>query len=343
MPVEVRLWEVQQGDVLKQVKPSKLDLEDRIEKWLEQDISMIGDDLLVIGRQVNTDFGGTIDLLCLHRSGDLVIVELKRDKTPRDITAQILEYGAWASGLSNEDVTEIAERHLGDRGSLEAVFRERLKAEFPDVLNERHRMLIVAAEIDDKSERIVKYLSGTYGVWINAVTFQYFRDEQSQELVARVFLIDLGQIEHDAGKARSKRKPPLTIEDLERSAEEKDVGDLFSRLHEELGSLFDRTVTTRSSLAFVGNLEGHYVTMFSLLPEKSNAQDGLYFQAYSHRLASYFNTDEAAVRSLLPKTAKEWKYYKGASRDYWGYAGFFQAGEDIERLVANLRRLKDSG
>ena len=55
-----------------------MDLEERIENWLEKDISIIANDLLVIGRQVETDFGGVIDLLCLELDGDVIIVELKR-------------------------------------------------------------------------------------------------------------------------------------------------------------------------------------------------------------------------------------------------------------------------
>ncbi|MEM2292473.1 MAG: hypothetical protein QXX41_04285 [Nitrososphaerota archaeon] len=54
---------------------------------------MISDDLLVIGRQVKTAFEKYIDLLCIKRDGDLVIVELKKDKAPREVIAQILEYG----------------------------------------------------------------------------------------------------------------------------------------------------------------------------------------------------------------------------------------------------------
>ena len=92
MPQDVRIWEIQAGDHLAEFIPSKLDLEQRIETWLERDITTLSDDLLVIGRQVATSFGGVIDLLCLDSSGDTVIVELKRDKTPRDIIAQVLDY-----------------------------------------------------------------------------------------------------------------------------------------------------------------------------------------------------------------------------------------------------------
>ncbi|RLG19778.1 hypothetical protein DRN74_06385 [Candidatus Micrarchaeota archaeon] len=127
MPQDIRLWAIEKGDSLKEIRRSRLDWEERIEKWLEQDISIVSDDLLVIGRQVETDFGGLIDLLCLDRTGDLVIVELKRDKTPREVTAQALDYASWVKELSSERVTEIASKYFGGgcfaRGCLQAAFR----------------------------------------------------------------------------------------------------------------------------------------------------------------------------------------------------------------------------
>ena len=39
---------------------------------------------MLIGRQVRTGFGGIIDLLAIAPDGSLVLIELKRDKTPRE-------------------------------------------------------------------------------------------------------------------------------------------------------------------------------------------------------------------------------------------------------------------
>ena len=55
--------------------------------------------VLIIGRQVRTDLGGVIDLLGVDRQGNVVVVELKRDRTPRDVVAQALEYAAFAARL----------------------------------------------------------------------------------------------------------------------------------------------------------------------------------------------------------------------------------------------------
>ena len=149
---EVRILKILDRKKLKEIKKGKLDLEERIEDWLEHDISIISDGLLVVGRQVETDFGGIIDLLCLERNGDLVIIELKRQKTPREITAQVLDYASWVKDLSNEKITDIANNYLGDRAPLKEAFSNQFGVELPEILNEHHEMLIVASEIDDSTE-----------------------------------------------------------------------------------------------------------------------------------------------------------------------------------------------
>jgi RecB family endonuclease NucS len=97
----VRVWAVDESDSLKELELSKLDYEDRIETWMSDNVSVLVPDdsgLLVIGRQVRTVFGGRIDLLCINGDGDVVIVELKRGQTPREITAQALDYASWVQG-----------------------------------------------------------------------------------------------------------------------------------------------------------------------------------------------------------------------------------------------------
>ena len=76
-------------------------VESVLEEWLESNPGGILEDgpLLIIGRQVPTDLGKSIDLLGVDREGNVVVVELKRDRTPRDVVAQALEYAAFAAKL----------------------------------------------------------------------------------------------------------------------------------------------------------------------------------------------------------------------------------------------------
>lgn len=338
MPQQVRIWEILGRKNLKEIEKGKLDLEERIEDWIEQDISIISDDLMIIGRQVETDFGGIIDLLCLERNGDLVILELKKQKTPREITAQILDYASWVKDLSNEKITDTANNYLGDRGPLKEAFGNKFGDELPEILDEHHKMLIVASEIDGSTERIVKYLSDTYGVSINATTFEYFHDEDGREFLSKVFLIEPSQVEYRSQtRMSSKRRPYLTYEQLEEMADKNDVGELYRRLFVGLKAQFDHAGTTTSTAAFVGIIEGRRNTIFSIVPGESDSSKGLRFQVYIDRFADYLRTDKQNLLKILPPDLIDYIPWKDAPPML---AGFFGNSGEIERFLAEIARLK---
>jgi hypothetical protein len=338
MPQDVRIWEVLDGDELREIQKAKLNLEERIESWLEKDISIIASDLLVIGRQVETDFGGVIDLLCLEANGDLGIIELKRDKTPREITAQALDYASWVKDLSNDKITEIANKYLASNGPLEEAFKKRFGEDLPEILNEHHNMLIVASEIDSSSERIIKYLSDYYGVGINAATFHYFHDRDHQEFLARVFLIEPSQVERSTQiRTTSKRKPPLTYEELQEIAESKGVSEVYGSLVERLLKFFDQRVTTRSTVAFIGIMGESRSTIFSIVPGESDASQGVRFMVYIDRFKDYFDIEKQVAINALPS------YEKKVVHEEWAGelgGGFFKEQTEVERFLAKLNEFK---
>src|SRR5262245_21314541 len=107
MPIELALWRLEGSSTLT-VPSTSLDTERRLEEILEGDIGILGlDRLLLIGRQVPTRFGKFIDLLALGPTGELFVIELKRDRTPREVVAQALDYGSWIGGLGYEEIASI--------------------------------------------------------------------------------------------------------------------------------------------------------------------------------------------------------------------------------------------
>lgn len=214
MPVEFGIWRIDGGVV--PVPASPLANEATLEDILEKDLSILGlDVLLLVGRQIITALGKRIDLLAMDVNGDLYAIELKRGRTPREVVTQTIDYGYWLRDLETDGVLEVFDKYSSAQ-SFDAAFRERFDQEPPEELNEHHQLIIVASELDASTERIVSYVAD-YGVPVNVVFFQHFRDGD-REYLARSWLID--PVEAEARPARAKpagkgkQRPPWNGQDF---------------------------------------------------------------------------------------------------------------------------------
>lgn len=194
MPIEFGLWRIDGGD-FRRVSASTLDDESRLERLLVEDPNLLGRDLLIIGQQVRTSSRNRLDLLGIDAEGDLHIIELKRDKTPRDVVAQALDYASWVRDLTYDDIVEIYEE-FDETREFEEAFGEKFSSArpegesgVPEDINQTHSLTIVASELDDGTERIIEYLADEYSVPVNAVRFNYYRDD-GHEYIGRTWLID---------------------------------------------------------------------------------------------------------------------------------------------------------
>lgn len=208
MPVDIGLWRVDGG--IARVEPSGMPEERRLEELIETDPAVLGQRLLIIGRQVMTAHGKFIDLLAMDADGALHVLELKRDRTPRDVVAQTLDYGSWVQTLGHEDVQSIYDAYCTKSGidkALEVAFDEAFDSSLPEELNTGHSLTIIAADLDAESERIVEYLAGVYGVPINVLFFRYFKDGD-REFVARTWLLEQTVEPGPTGRSTAKSKEP---------------------------------------------------------------------------------------------------------------------------------------
>ena len=203
------LWRINKN-VLERTSGDKLDAERNLEEWIESDPTILDPDLMVVGRQVTAGDSGRIDLLAVRGDGSLQIIELKRDLTPREIIAQVLEYASWVEKLNTADVHRIAQAYSASKGlkPFPDRFRETFDKALPEILNTAHGMLIVASELDRRSKRIVEYLSETHGVSINTAFFNVFADGDRQYLAAD-WLIDQDAVSE---RTNVRTKAPWTGE-----------------------------------------------------------------------------------------------------------------------------------
>src|SRR5438046_5339999 len=106
MPVRHAIWKVA-------AEPRPLDESSLVKEQLLEDMivanpKIVSDEWMLIGRQEDTGFGGRIDLLAIAPDGSLVLIELKRNRTPREVVAQALDYASWVEKLRAEDIAAIS-------------------------------------------------------------------------------------------------------------------------------------------------------------------------------------------------------------------------------------------
>ncbi|MFZ6870462.1 endonuclease NucS domain-containing protein [Undibacterium sp. Di27W] len=186
MSIRTALWKV--GKQPQQLVESVLESEQLLEEMIVSSPKLLSDEWLLIGRQESTGFGGRIDLLAIAPDGALVLIEIKRNRTPREVVAQALDYAAWVQTLTSDDIAGIYNRFAPGK-SLANEFKNYFGHELEeDTINDNHQIVIVAGSLDESSERIINYLSDR-DIAINVLCFQVFSID-GEQLISRAWLRD---------------------------------------------------------------------------------------------------------------------------------------------------------
>ena len=179
----VKLWKIKDNKIpvpIKKIKETKTEL--LLENLIIEYPSMLETDLSLVGRQTETGTG-PLDLLGIDCNGELVVIELKKGLLHREVVAQILDY---ASALSEMEINELfkhLEEQSGNKGidkieSFEEWYTNHFSANFDNILKSP-RLLLVGLGADDKTKRMVNYLSEA-GINISLITF--FAYEENEQL-----------------------------------------------------------------------------------------------------------------------------------------------------------------
>ena len=185
MPIQHGVWKVGQKPVA--LTKSSLKDERLLEDMIEANPSILAEEWMIIGRQVQTRYGGFIDLLAIAPDASLVVIELKRQKTPREVVAQAIDYGSWVQNLDAVEISNIY-RDYSVGHDLSEDFRAKFGSSLVEEdLNKSHQLVVVAAEFDSSTERIIQYLSER-DISINALLFEVFQSGSDQFLIRRWFV-----------------------------------------------------------------------------------------------------------------------------------------------------------
>jgi len=193
-----------------------------LEDWLEENPDGIVEDgkLLIIGRQVSTNLGTTIDLLALDRLGNVVVVELKRDRTPRDTLAQALEYASFAEQLNTDDLEGILQSYLNDESLGLAEYHREYFELAPDeavAFNKDQRIVIVGQQVTSEIRQTASFLRSK-GLRVTCVEFSFFQSSSGTKLLSQEIVVGQGPAKPD--QVASGSLPVVGLEDFMRALDE---------------------------------------------------------------------------------------------------------------------------
>jgi hypothetical protein len=97
MPIRHNIWRV--GGKPEALKEGKLETEAVLEEMIVAAPDILSPEWMIICRQEDTGHGGRIDLLALAPDGVLILNELKRAETSREVVAQAIDYAGRAGSL----------------------------------------------------------------------------------------------------------------------------------------------------------------------------------------------------------------------------------------------------
>ena len=203
--------------------PFKVEHEEAVlEDWLESIPDGIVEDgrILIIGRQVVTNLGGFIDLLGLDREGDVVVVELKRDRTPRDTIAQSLEYVSFAERLDTAQLEGILRSYLNDESLTLAEYHREYFALGPEeaiAFNKDQRIVIVGQRVTAEIRQTAKFLRGK-GIRVTCVEFTFFQAKGGTRLLSQDIVV--GKESEKPAKVTSGSLPVVDEDAFLASADE---------------------------------------------------------------------------------------------------------------------------
>ncbi len=170
--------------------------EAQLEKWVKFLPSFVGENLVIIGEQL--DFpsigGDAIDIVGLDSNGAVVVIELKKGATPSDVDFQAIKYASYISNLGSEELGRIAAEFLRreenghlikrvdelgvqieddqvDLPQLLAAWFKRDVSEYAETINETQRIIIVAEQFDARIALALEWLRWQ-GVDITGVQYR---------------------------------------------------------------------------------------------------------------------------------------------------------------------------
>lgn len=146
-----------------------------IQEWITNNPEILGEDFLIISKELLLPSGIRLDLLAIDKNARLVIIELKRDDSGKEADWQAIKYTSYCSSFL---VDEIIDHYAAYLKTDQEEARDRIDEfidEDLDILNHSQRIILVSKEYHSDVISAVLWLRD-YGVDIECLRLKPFVD-----------------------------------------------------------------------------------------------------------------------------------------------------------------------
>lgn len=199
--------------------------EDNIEKLIAKTpCEFLDEDILIIGEQIDSweETKERCDLLGLDKSGNLVIIEVKRDgDSNSDTTIQAVKYASYFSGYSIKDIVEEYQKYERKYQNNECS-EEEIKTKIEEFIekddnfvgiNSKQRIILIGKEFRKEVTSAVLWLRES-DINIKCIEIIPYKDSLGNTFIKRQTLIPLKETEDFMVHRKQKEEENRTEEDL---------------------------------------------------------------------------------------------------------------------------------
>ncbi|MDF1615788.1 endonuclease NucS domain-containing protein [Desulfurivibrio dismutans] len=199
-----------EGKQLRRLIPkgfSELGLRERfdIQEWIERTPEILGEELLIIGKEVILASGKRLDLLAIDKRAALVIIELKRDDSGEAVEWQAIKYASYCGNFLSEEIYNQVALYLG----ISEVEAQKAIEEFIDAdieeLNAIQRIILAARQFNSEVISAVIWLR-EFGVDIQCTRLAPFLDAQGSLFINPETIIPLPEAKDYIEKKEKKQR-----------------------------------------------------------------------------------------------------------------------------------------
>jgi len=186
---------------------STLNLKERfdIQEWISGTPKILGEELLIIAKELILLSGKRLDLLAIDKQGALVVIELKRDDSGSDVEWQAIKYASYCSSFTQGDLFKTYAEYLSSNDDDAQVKIEEFIDTELEELNQKQRIILVSKEFNSEVISAVLWLRD-FEVDITCVRLTPHLDDNGNLFINSDIIIPLPEAKDYIQKKESKQK-----------------------------------------------------------------------------------------------------------------------------------------